>query len=227
MKMRTRFRQPRTTSGTGTLRANEVGHDRRHRAVETNDVKRARVVRIGNREAVGGHTDHNQLGTAGVRPYCLTVVRQKTPERQMPARIRQPRLWHLLAVGCGSTAGTPSPRETLRREVLEETGWTIDRPRPFGCLHFHHLSPKPPDYAYIYPDSLEPVFPANALKHVPDHQVQDAYVVESRFRTLAGVAQLTCRLANGCYWSRLRTLMPPGADATAPPAEPQRPSARP
>jgi ADP-ribose pyrophosphatase YjhB (NUDIX family) len=85
--------------------------------------------------------------------------------------------------------------QTLRSEVLEETGWTIDRPRLLSYLHFHHLTPKPPDYAYVYQDFLQAVFTANALRHAPDHQVQDAYVVESRFRTFgrsSGVERACC-----------------------------------
>jgi 8-oxo-dGTP pyrophosphatase MutT (NUDIX family) len=118
--------------------------------------------------------------------------------------------------------------QTLRRELLEETGWTTDRPRLLGCLHFHHLSPKPPDYAYVYPDFLQPVFTANALRHAPDHQVQDAYVVESRFQTLAAVADLNVPVGQRLLLvAELRALIPPGADATALPAEPQRPSALP
>jgi hypothetical protein len=34
-----RFRQPRTTGGTGTLGASVVGHDRRHCVVETDNVE--------------------------------------------------------------------------------------------------------------------------------------------------------------------------------------------
>src|SRR5690606_16149298 len=36
--------------------------------------------------------------------------------------------------------------QTLRREVLEETGWQIDPPSLLGFKHFHHLTPKPPGY---------------------------------------------------------------------------------
>src|SRR5689334_1247594 len=80
-----RFRQSRTTSETGTLGANEVGHDRRHRAVETDDIERARVVWIGNREAVGGHADHNQLG---VDAHLLPILR----ERLHRVNLTEPRL---------------------------------------------------------------------------------------------------------------------------------------
>jgi hypothetical protein len=83
-------------------------------------------------------------------------------------------------------------------------------------------------HTYAYPDFLQPVFTANALKHVPDHQVQDAYVVESRFRTLAEVAELNVPVGQRLLLTAaLRALIPPGADATALPAEPQRPSALP
>src|SRR5947209_16293252 len=54
-------RHPNSSDGRNSG-ANEVSHDRRDRAVETNDVERAGVVRIGNREPVGSHTDHDQLG---------------------------------------------------------------------------------------------------------------------------------------------------------------------
>jgi 8-oxo-dGTP pyrophosphatase MutT (NUDIX family) len=46
--------------------------------------------------------------------------------------------------------------ETLRREVLEEAGWTLDVKEMLGFLHLHHLGPKPPDspsgFPYLYPD---------------------------------------------------------------------------
>ena len=45
--------------------------------------------------------------------------------------------------------------ETLRREVLEETGWTIGEASMLGFTHFHHLSPELSDYQFIYPDILQ------------------------------------------------------------------------
>ena len=91
--------------------------------------------------------------------------------------------------------GRREPGETLeqalRREVLEETGWAIDAARLLGCLHFHHLTPEPPGYAYPYPDFAQPIFMANAVSYVSDQRVHDDYVVESGFRPLAEVVQLT------------------------------------
>jgi 8-oxo-dGTP pyrophosphatase MutT (NUDIX family) len=77
--------------------------------------------------------------------------------------------------------------QTLRREVIEETDWAINAPRLLGCLHFHHLSSKPPGYAYPYPDFVQPVFIANAVRYVSERRVHDEYVAESGFQPLAAV----------------------------------------
>src|SRR5262245_15437832 len=50
--------------------------------------------------------------------------------------------------------------QTLHREVLEEAGWTIREPRLIGLAHFQHLTPKPDDYRYPYPDFLHLVYVA-------------------------------------------------------------------
>lgn len=81
--------------------------------------------------------------------------------------------------------------QTLRREVLEETGWAMDTPCLLGCLHFHHLTLKPLGYAYPYPDFLQPVFVANAVNYVSDRRIHDDYVVDSGFQPLADVGQWT------------------------------------
>ena len=33
--------------------------------------------------------------------------------------------------------------ETLRRELLEETGWTLRDPQLLGLIHFEHQAPRP------------------------------------------------------------------------------------
>ena len=44
--------------------------------------------------------------------------------------------------------------ETLRRELLEETGWTVSASASLGFLHFRHLTPRRPGDHYPYPDFL-------------------------------------------------------------------------
>jgi ADP-ribose pyrophosphatase YjhB (NUDIX family) len=45
--------------------------------------------------------------------------------------------------------------QASERELLEETGWTVNQIRYLGFKHFHHLTPKPEGYAYPYPDFLQ------------------------------------------------------------------------
>lgn len=68
---------------------------------------------------------------------------------------------------------------TLRREVREETGWEIGALRPLGFIHFRHLTPKPPDYRYPYPDFVWLVYAAEAEHNTPGAPIVDEWVVES------------------------------------------------
>jgi 8-oxo-dGTP pyrophosphatase MutT (NUDIX family) len=50
----------------------------------------------------------------------------------------------------------------MRREVLEETGWTLQDAVLLGPLHFQHLTPKPVDHPYAYPHFMQPIYVADA-----------------------------------------------------------------
>jgi ADP-ribose pyrophosphatase YjhB (NUDIX family) len=61
--------------------------------------------------------------------------------------------------------------QTLERELLEETGWTIAEPRQIGVVWLHHLSPRPPSlaaYSPHYPDFLWIIYIAEAAQERPD-----------------------------------------------------------
>ncbi len=76
------------------------------------------------------------------------------------------------------------PLDTLKREVIEETGWTLKLPRLLGWLHIHHLGPMPPGYRYPYPDFIWPIYIAEAHRYVPTAIVPDDYVSESSFHNI-------------------------------------------
>ena len=57
--------------------------------------------------------------------------------------------------------------ETLHREVLEETGWTLSEISLLGFMHFHLLAAKPTGYPYPYPDFLMLIYIAQADKYIP------------------------------------------------------------
>jgi ADP-ribose pyrophosphatase YjhB (NUDIX family) len=71
--------------------------------------------------------------------------------------------------------------DTLMREVLEETGWTIEQLQLIGVKHFHHLTPMPHDYRYPYPDFLQMIYRAKAQHHLPEAREIDGYELETKF----------------------------------------------
>jgi 8-oxo-dGTP pyrophosphatase MutT (NUDIX family) len=83
-----------------------------------------------------------------------------------------------------------APLVTLRRETLEETGWSLTSPRLLGFKHFHHLTPKPDNYAYPYPDFLQVIYAATAETYHQDQRALDEYVLDARFLPLTEVHAL-------------------------------------
>jgi 8-oxo-dGTP diphosphatase len=91
----------------------------------------------------------------------------------------------------GRREANESLDETLRREVLEETGWEIGEVTPLGFIHFHHLAPMPPYYPYPHPDFMQVVYIADALRFVPGARSEDDYEVEAGFRPVSEVAAMS------------------------------------
>jgi 8-oxo-dGTP pyrophosphatase MutT (NUDIX family) len=102
--------------------------------------------------------------------------------------VRDPERQHFLPGGRRESGETLT--ETLRRELLEETGWTIHDPCLLGWRHCHHLSPKPPGYRYPYPDFLQLVYTAEAAEHLPEARESDGDEIEAVLRPIAVVQAL-------------------------------------
>ena len=66
-------------------------------------------------------------------------------------------------------------QETLKREILEETGWFVEIGKQIGFWWFHHLTPKPEGYRYPYPDFLQIIHHAKAIRHAGVEAVPDDY----------------------------------------------------
>ena len=81
--------------------------------------------------------------------------------------------------------------ETLRREVLEETGWTLKGLSMLGFIHFHHLGPEPTNYPYPYPDFIWLIYIAQRDGYIPEYIVYDKYVREAKFCTINELRKLT------------------------------------
>jgi ADP-ribose pyrophosphatase YjhB (NUDIX family) len=80
--------------------------------------------------------------------------------------------------------------EALRREVQEETGWTLEDPQLLGFLHFRHLARKPAGYTYPHPDFLQLVYVAQAGRLEPAARAADDYETEARFRPTSEIERL-------------------------------------
>jgi 8-oxo-dGTP pyrophosphatase MutT (NUDIX family) len=80
--------------------------------------------------------------------------------------------------------------ETLRREILEETGWSLTSLQPLGFKRFHHLTVKPEAYPYPYPDFLQIVYAAVAEAYHPDQREVDGYELDARFLPIVEVRAL-------------------------------------
>lgn len=90
----------------------------------------------------------------------------------------------------GSREQGETLEETLRREVLEETGWTISDISLLGFAHFHHLDPRPPNYAYPYPDFIWIIYVSQADKYLPEAKIPGIYELETSFRPIDEVRRL-------------------------------------
>jgi ADP-ribose pyrophosphatase YjhB (NUDIX family) len=75
--------------------------------------------------------------------------------------------------------------DALAREIGEETGWRFEAARRFGFLHFHHLTPRPADYPYPYPDFFQTLHVVEAVDHERRRIVRDDWETHSRLTPIA------------------------------------------
>jgi 8-oxo-dGTP pyrophosphatase MutT (NUDIX family) len=102
--------------------------------------------------------------------------------------VRDPDSTHILPGGRCEPG--ESLDQTLRREVLEETGCTVGTATLIGLRHFRHLAPAPPNYRYHYPDFLQLVYAARVLAIDPAARELDGYEIEASFQPIAALPPL-------------------------------------
>jgi 8-oxo-dGTP pyrophosphatase MutT (NUDIX family) len=115
----------------------------------------------------------------------VTSVRAVVLRGDQVLVVRDPDMTHVLPGGKREAGETIE--QTLRREVGEETGWTISAPRLIGVAQFTHLAPQPPDDACPYPDFLHLIYTATADTFDPMAKEMDGYELDAAFHPIAGI----------------------------------------
>ena len=83
-----------------------------------------------------------------------------------------------------------TPEIALRREVLEETGWSLSTVRPIGVLHFAHTRAAPENWPHPYPDFLQVVYASSPNEYCSELKQEDEYVLGSEFVSIETVRQM-------------------------------------
>lgn len=118
----------------------------------------------------------------------VTSVRALVRRDDQILVVRDPLSVHILPGGRREEGETLL--QTLEREVLEETGWTIRDARLLGLAHFQHLTPKPDSYRYLYPDFLHLVYVAWAGRYDATKREVGGYELEAGFQPLSALTTL-------------------------------------
>lgn len=125
-------------------------------------------------------------------PAMVTSVRAIVTRGDAVLVVREPDGRPYIVPGGRCEAGE-TWEATLRREILEEVGWTLGDIRPLGVAHLRNLGPSPPGNPYPYPDAFQIVRAARAVAHRPDAMIFDEFVASSAFVPSAEAWRLPLR----------------------------------
>jgi ADP-ribose pyrophosphatase YjhB (NUDIX family) len=108
--------------------------------------------------------------------------------------VRDPGSVHVLPSGRRQVG--ESLEQTLRRELLEETGWAIGEPHLLGVRHFHQQGRTPATQPY--PDFFQVVFVAQAGGSIPKRARSVAMNSLRRFSRSQTCDAWPCHPTSGC-----------------------------
>ena len=91
-----------------------------------------------------------------------------------------------------------TPEDAMRREVIEETGWSLAFCTPIGVLHFTHVRPMSEGQG-TQPDFLQVVYAAIPGKYHPELKEADGYEIGSEFVSIDQVRQMSLGTGQPTY----------------------------
>ncbi len=121
------------------------------------------------------------------RPY-VTSARAVVTDGHRVLVVQDPDNCHILPGGRLERGETPA--DAVRREVMEETGWSLVWIRPIGILHFTLIDPKPEDYIYPYPDFIQSVYAGRPDAYFPERKETDGYELGAEFMHVTAARRL-------------------------------------
>ncbi len=89
--------------------------------------------------------------------------------------------------------------DALHREIREEAGVQIRDIHRLGFVHLRHQTPRPPQYAYPYPDFFWVVFRSHSHSNCAVPQKPDEYQISAEFVPLAKLEDLNLRPLDQAY----------------------------
>lgn len=122
------------------------------------------------------------LGAALPPDELTTSVRAVILAAGQVLVVHDPHTLHILPGGRREPGETLEA--TLRRELLEETGWELGEPVLIGFRYIRHLTPRPAAYRYPYPSFFHVVYAAPGLHCRPEARKIDDYVQDARLVSL-------------------------------------------
>ncbi len=155
-------------------------------------------------------------------PRYLMSARAVVTDGQSVVVVEDPEKKYVLPGGRLEKGETPE--DAMRREVLEETGWSITSFRQIGILHYRHLKPKRADWSHPHPDFLQIVYAATPGDYKPELREVGGYelgaefipVPEARKLSLDPWERVFLDEAVGCVSSHLTLGRLPSTDSTPP-----------
>ncbi len=98
----------------------------------------------------------------------------------------------------GKLEAGETPEDAMRREVIEETGWSLSFCTPIGVLHFANVRPMS-EGQRVQPDFLHVVYAGIPGKYHPELMEVDGYEIGSEFVSIDQVRRMSLGTGQETY----------------------------